>query len=66
MFPNTALVTATLALAKALNSSGLRIYGCVMAAALVLVWLVIFANMIRCLWTRELLWPGDLEKDRVS
>jgi tellurite resistance protein TehA-like permease len=66
VFPNTALVTATVALAKALDSNGLRIYGCVMAAALVLVWLMIFARMIRCLWTRQLLWPKDLEKDQRS
>ncbi|KAI0539383.1 voltage-dependent anion channel-domain-containing protein [Xylaria digitata] len=63
VFPNTALITATLALAKALNSSGLRIYGCVMTAALVLVWAIIFGRMLRCLWTRQLLWPKDLEKD---
>ncbi|GAW20805.1 hypothetical protein ANO14919_103160 [Xylariales sp. No.14919] len=63
VFPNTALVTATLGLAKALNSTGLRIYGCVMAAALVLVWAIIFGRMLRCLWTRQLLWPKDLDKD---
>ncbi|KAI8634337.1 voltage-dependent anion channel-domain-containing protein [Xylariaceae sp. FL1651] len=63
VFPNTALVTATLALSQALDSSGLRIYGCVTAAALVLVWVLVFANMIRCLWTRQLLWPKDLEKE---
>ncbi|TGJ84248.1 hypothetical protein E0Z10_g4530 [Xylaria hypoxylon] len=63
VFPNTALVTATLALAKALNSSGLRIYACVMAAALVLVWALIFGRMLRCLWTRQLLWPKDIDKN---
>ncbi|KAI3323687.1 voltage-dependent anion channel-domain-containing protein [Xylariaceae sp. AK1471] len=63
VFPNTAFITATLALAKALGSNGLRIYGCVMAAALVLVWIIVFAKMIQCLWTRKLLWPKVPEKD---
>ena len=64
VFPNTALVTATLALSKALNSSGLRIFGCVMAACLILVWLLVFVTMIRCLWKRQLLWPKELENTR--
>ncbi|KAI1426321.1 voltage-dependent anion channel-domain-containing protein [Xylaria sp. FL1777] len=63
VFPNTALVTATLALAKALDSSGLRIYGCVMAVALVLVWAIIFGKMLWSLWTRQLLWPKELDKN---
>ncbi|KAI3340235.1 voltage-dependent anion channel-domain-containing protein [Ustulina deusta] len=63
VFPNTALATATLALAKALDSRGLRIYGCVMAAALVLVWAIIFGKMLRSLWTRQLLWPKELDKN---
>ncbi|KAI0972891.1 voltage-dependent anion channel-domain-containing protein [Xylaria arbuscula] len=63
VFPNTALVTATLALANALDSSGLRIYGCVMAAALVLVWVIVFGKMLRSLWTRQLLWPKELDKN---
>ncbi|KAI1813092.1 voltage-dependent anion channel-domain-containing protein [Poronia punctata] len=66
VFPNTALVTATLALAKALDTSGMRVYGCVMAAALVVVWLLVAGNMIRCLWNRHLLWPVDLEKERMG
>ncbi|KAI1298660.1 voltage-dependent anion channel-domain-containing protein [Xylaria venustula] len=63
VFPNTALVTATLSLANALDSSGLRIYGCVMAAALVLVWVIVFGKMLRSLWTRQLLWPKELDKN---
>ncbi|OTB04106.1 hypothetical protein M426DRAFT_321204 [Hypoxylon sp. CI-4A] len=61
VFPNTALVTATLALAGALGSNGLQICGCVMAALLIVVWLLVFATMLRCLWKRELLWPKELE-----
>ncbi|KAI1798976.1 voltage-dependent anion channel-domain-containing protein [Daldinia bambusicola] len=63
VFPNTALVTATLALATAFGSTGLRITGCVMAALLIVVWILVFATMIRCLWNRELLWPKDLESE---
>ncbi|KAI1471008.1 voltage-dependent anion channel-domain-containing protein [Daldinia caldariorum] len=63
VFPNTALVTATLALATALGSPGLRIAGCVMAAVLIVVWILVFTTMIRCLWNRKLLWPKDLESE---
>ncbi|KAI0388983.1 voltage-dependent anion channel, partial [Xylariaceae sp. FL0594] len=62
VFPNTALVTATLALAKALDCHGLRVYGSVLAAALVVVWAGVFGTMLRCLWRRELLWPEGLDK----
>ncbi|RYP65017.1 hypothetical protein DL771_008514 [Monosporascus sp. 5C6A] len=61
VFPNTALVTATLALATALDSAGLRVFGCVMAACLTVVWLLVFVTMLRCLWKRQLLWPKELE-----
>ncbi|KAI1214421.1 voltage-dependent anion channel-domain-containing protein [Annulohypoxylon truncatum] len=63
VFPNTALVTATLALATALGSNGLRICGCVMAAILIVVWALVLARMLRCLWNRELLWPKGLEDE---
>ncbi|KAI0180692.1 voltage-dependent anion channel-domain-containing protein [Hypoxylon sp. FL1284] len=59
VFPNTALVTATLALATAVGSNGLRIVGCVMAGLLIIVWLLVFIKMLRCLWKRELLWPKE-------
>ncbi|KAK4154281.1 malic acid transport protein [Chaetomidium leptoderma] len=59
VFPNTALVTATEALGTAFDSPGLKIFGCVLAACLVLVWILVFTEMLRCLWRRELLWPKD-------
>ncbi|RYO81793.1 hypothetical protein DL766_004654 [Monosporascus sp. MC13-8B] len=61
VFPNTALVTATLAMATALDSAGLRVFGCVMAACLTIVWLLVFVTMLRCLWKRQLLWPKELD-----
>ncbi|KAK0706453.1 voltage-dependent anion channel [Lasiosphaeria miniovina] len=54
VFPNTALITATEQLGKAFDSNGLRIFGCVLAAIIVLVWILIFAKMLRCLWNKEL------------
>lgn len=59
VFPNTALVTATLAMGNALESEGVRIFGCVMAALLILVWGWVFFVMVRCYRKRELLWPKD-------
>lgn len=60
VFPNTALITATMALGTSLNSDGLKIFGCVLAACLVVVWIAIFATMLKCLWKKQLLWPKEL------
>ncbi|KAK3304334.1 voltage-dependent anion channel [Chaetomium strumarium] len=54
VFPNTALVTATEVLGTAFDSPGLKIFGCVLTVFLVLVWLLVFTKMLRCLWSREL------------
>jgi tellurite resistance protein TehA-like permease len=59
VFPNTALVTATLALATAFESEALKILGCVLAGCLVVVWILVFAFAVRAVWRRELLWPKD-------
>ncbi|OHW91467.1 c4-dicarboxylate transporter malic acid transporter [Colletotrichum incanum] len=61
VFPNTALITATTALGKVFQNNGLQIFGCVMAACLIVVWIVVFVTMIRCLYQRELLWPKDTQ-----
>lgn len=61
VFPNTALVTATTALANALDSQGLKIFGCVMAALLIVVWVLVFVRMLKALWVGEVLWPKGLE-----
>lgn len=47
-------MTATEALGVAFDSTGLKIFGCVLAACLVLVWLLVFTQMLRCLWRKEL------------
>jgi len=54
VFPNTALVTATEALGIAFDSAGLKIFGCVLAALIILVWMIVFGKMVVCLWRREL------------
>jgi tellurite resistance protein TehA-like permease len=59
VFPNTALVTATEALGKALETPGLQLFGSIMAAGLVIVWILIFIAMLRCLKQKGLLWPKD-------
>ncbi|KAK4202626.1 putative transporter [Triangularia verruculosa] len=64
VFPNTALVTATESIGMALGSEGLKIFGCVLAGGIVIVWGLVVARMIVCLWRRELLWPKDGEGRR--
>ncbi|KAL2019111.1 hypothetical protein VTK56DRAFT_10062 [Thermocarpiscus australiensis] len=59
VFPNTALVTATVALGTAFESAGLKVLSCVLAGCLVVVWILVFTQMLRCLWRKELLWPKE-------
>ncbi|KAK3683819.1 voltage-dependent anion channel-domain-containing protein [Podospora appendiculata] len=59
VFPNTALVAATEQLGRAFESTGLQICGCVLAGCIVVVWVLVFGCMLKCLWKRELLWPKD-------
>ncbi|KAL6860313.1 hypothetical protein ACO1O0_004340 [Amphichorda felina] len=59
VFPNTALVTATEIMSEIFDSRGLQIAGAVMAAALIIVWIIIFITMLRCLKQKKLLWPKD-------
>ncbi|KAM0286047.1 hypothetical protein ACHAQH_001055 [Verticillium albo-atrum] len=59
VFPNTALITATEAMAKAFENGGLMILSCVMAGCLIVVWAAIFVTMLVCLKRRQLLWPKD-------
>lgn len=59
VFPNTAMVTATFSLGTALKNDGLKIFGCVLAACLVLVWIIVFACVVRNLRNKKLLWPKD-------
>jgi len=57
VFPNTALVTATFAVAKSVDVNGIRIFGTVLAVLLIMLWLFVFGMMIRAFFHKSLLWP---------
>jgi C4-dicarboxylate transporter/malic acid transport protein len=57
IFPQTALTTATFAIAEAFEVSAIRIIGCVMTVALIIVWLIVVAFMIRAIINKQILWP---------
>ena len=61
VFPNTALCTATFAIAKALDSRAIRITGCVMTCVLICIWLTVFVCMVRAVFLRDILWPQKQE-----
>lgn len=47
-------MTATEALGIAFDSPGFKIFGCVLAGVLVLVWMLVVGKMLTCLWRKEL------------
>ncbi|KAF2200927.1 hypothetical protein GQ43DRAFT_54313 [Delitschia confertaspora ATCC 74209] len=62
VFPNTALTTATFAIASALgNNRPIQYVGCVMTVALVVTWFFVFGMMIRAVWLKQILWPQKQE-----
>lgn len=61
IFPNTALTTATFAIAKALDNRPIKILGCVMTILLIIAWLAIFIMMIRAVINKDILWPQKQE-----
>jgi hypothetical protein len=61
VFPNTALTTATFAIANALASRGINILGCVMSILVVLTWITVFGLMIRAVVVKDILWPQRQE-----
>ncbi|PVI06121.1 hypothetical protein DM02DRAFT_610078 [Periconia macrospinosa] len=66
VFPNTALTTATFAVAKALDGNGsIRAVGCVMTICLVITWFFVFVMMIRAVIIKQILWPQKQE-DRTE
>lgn len=66
VFPNTALTTATFAIAKALGGSRPIMYvGCAMTVLLIVVWFFVFGMMIRAVKMRQILWPQKQE-DRTE
>jgi tellurite resistance protein TehA-like permease len=66
VFPNTALTTATFAIAKALNNNRpIRYIGCGMTILLVVAWCMVFGMMIRAVVIKQILWPQKQE-DRTE
>ncbi|KAI9857781.1 MAG: hypothetical protein M1813_008032 [Trichoglossum hirsutum] len=65
VFPNTALVIATLAVGKAFSSFAINVVGTVIGCALVPLWVFVFWMMVRAVLRRQILWPEKGE-DRVE
>ena len=66
IFPNTALTTATFAIAKALNhNKPIEYVGCAMTVGLILVWFFVFGMMVRAVVEKQILWPQKQE-DRTE
>ena len=61
VFPNTALVTATFAVANSLDSRALRIFGTVLAVLLVMMWIYVFGMMIRAIALKRILYPEQVD-----
>jgi len=66
VFPNTALTTATFAIAKALDGNKpIQYIGCAMTVLLILTWFFVFGMMVRAVHMRQILWPQKQE-DRTE
>lgn len=57
VFPNTALVTATFAIAKALSCKQIEVLGLAMTVLLILTYFFVFYMMIRAVIRHQILWP---------
>ncbi|KAJ4994086.1 c4-dicarboxylate transporter malic acid transporter [Stagonosporopsis vannaccii] len=66
VFPNTALTSATFAIARALNDNqSIRYVGCVMTIALILMWMFVVVMNVRAVIIHQILWPQKQE-DRTE
>ncbi|PSN67312.1 hypothetical protein BS50DRAFT_493569 [Corynespora cassiicola Philippines] len=66
VFPNTALTTATFAIAKALNGNKpIQYVGCGMTILLIITWFFVSGMMIRAVIIKQVLWPQKQE-DRTE
>ena len=61
IFPNTALINATFAIAKAFKCYALDIIGCVATVILILGWFIVFGMMLRAISKRQIFWPQRQE-----
>ncbi|KAL5372423.1 hypothetical protein DPSP01_013530 [Paraphaeosphaeria sporulosa] len=66
IFPNTALTTATFAIAKALNGNRpIQYVGCALTIMVIVTWLLVFGMMFRAVKIHQILWPQKQE-DRTE
>lgn len=66
VFPNTALTTATFAIARALNGNlAIRYVGCAMTIALIMMWMFVVVMNVRAVLIHQILWPQKQE-DRTE
>jgi len=65
VFPNTALVTATLAIGDAFGSNAIKCFGTVMAGLLILMWIFVFVTMVIAFCEKRLLWPDEHEEPEI-
>ncbi|KAF2133359.1 hypothetical protein P153DRAFT_332046 [Dothidotthia symphoricarpi CBS 119687] len=66
VFPNTALTTATFAIARALDGNrAIEVVGCVMTGGLVLMWGFVVVMNVRAVVVGQVLWPQKQE-DRTE
>ncbi|EON65264.1 hypothetical protein W97_04502 [Coniosporium apollinis CBS 100218] len=64
IFPNTALITATFAVATALQgNTGFRVLGCILTVLLIATWGWVFGMMVRAVVLKQILWP-EMQEDR--
>jgi hypothetical protein len=64
VFPNTALTTATFAVATALDDNHtFGIVGCILAVGVIMTWFFVFSMMVRAVYLRQVLWP-QMQEDR--
>ncbi|KAB8339325.1 hypothetical protein FH972_022258 [Carpinus fangiana] len=67
IFPNTALTSATFAVAKGLDGVlALEVIGCTLTCILVGVWLIVMTMMVRAVLRKQLLWPQKQEDRDVD
>ncbi|KAI1910233.1 hypothetical protein LOZ61_004593 [Ophidiomyces ophidiicola] len=57
VFPNTALVTSTFAIARAFSSRAISIVGCVLTVFLFFIYFFVLYMMVRAIRMRHILWP---------
>ena len=61
IFPNTALITATFAVAKALDNYPIKIIGCIMTCLIIVAWLFIVGLNVLAVTRKQILWPQKQE-----